>query len=82
MAENEVKVCDDETLSRLQAFADGVTAYIMNRKPKELALEYSVLGLRGIDAKIEPWTPVDSLAFAKIMAWDLGFQEKCRCDTG
>ncbi len=74
VAEQEVKSYDSESLSVLQAFADGVNAYIMNRKPKELALEYSVLGLRGIDAKIEPWTPADSLAFAKIMAWDLGFR--------
>jgi len=72
VAESEVKVCDEETLSRLQAFADGVNAYIMNREPDKLALEYSILGLTGINVKIEPWAPVDSLVFAKMMAWDLG----------
>jgi penicillin amidase len=72
VAENEVKICDDETLSRLQAFADGVNAYIMNRDPSKLALEYNILGLTGIDIKIEPWTPTDTLVFAKMMAWDLG----------
>ncbi len=60
----------------LQAFADGVNAYIMNREPGKLALEYSILGLTGIKIKIEPWTPVDSLVFAKMMAWDLGPSEQ------
>jgi penicillin amidase len=73
VAENEVKLCDDEeTLSRLQAFSDGVNAYIMDREPSKLALEYSILGLTGINIKIEPWTPADTLVFAKMMAWDLG----------
>ena len=52
VAENEVKVCDDESLSRLQAFADGVNAYIMKRDPSKLALEYNILGLTGIDIKL------------------------------
>ena len=73
VAEQEVANCDHETLAYLQAFADGVNAYIMDRDPGELALEYSILGLTGIDIQIEPWTPVDSLTFAKIMALELGF---------
>ncbi|MBM3118740.1 MAG: penicillin acylase family protein [Chloroflexi bacterium] len=72
VAEKEVKICDEESLSRLQAFADGVNAYILNREPSKLALEYSIFKLTGIDIKIEPWTPVDTLVFAKMMAWDLG----------
>jgi penicillin amidase len=75
VAEQEVKICDKEALTRLQAFADGVNAYIMNREPGKLALEYSILGLTGIKIKIESWTPVDSLVFAKMMAWDLGPSE-------
>jgi penicillin amidase len=75
VAEQEVKVCDEQSLSRLQAFTDGVNAYIINREPGKLAIEYSVLGLTGIKFKIEPWTPVDSLVFAKMMAWDLGPSE-------
>jgi len=72
VAENEVGLCDEESLSQLQAFADGVNAYIMDREPGELALEYSILGLTGIDVKIEPWTLSDTLVFGKLMAWDLG----------
>jgi penicillin amidase len=74
VAEREVELYDEETIAQLQAFADGVNAYIMERDPGDLALEYSILGLIGIDFEIEPWTPADSLVFAKIMAWELGFR--------
>jgi penicillin amidase len=72
VAEEEVKTYDDETMAYLQDFADGVNAYITSRKPGDLALEYSVLKLVGTAIEIEPWTPVDTLVFAKVMAWDLG----------
>jgi len=73
VAESEVKLCDDEeTISRLQAFSDGVNAYIMNREPSKLAMEYGILKLTGVDMEIEPWTPADTVVFGKMMAWDLG----------
>lgn len=75
VAEKEIQTCDEESLGRLQAFADGVNAYIMSRQPSKLALEYSILKLTGIDIKVEPWTPVDTLVFSKMMAWDLGPSE-------
>jgi penicillin amidase len=66
---------DDEVVSYLQAFADGVNAYIMNRAPGDLALEYNVLGLIGTRIEIEPWTPVDTLLWGKFMAWNLSANE-------
>src|SRR4030043_51076 len=72
VAEKDVEECDDESLARLQAFTDGGNAYITSRDPGKLALEYSILKLTGIDIKIEPWTPVDTFVFTKMMAWDLG----------
>jgi len=72
VAEQEVRNYDDETIATLQAFADGVNAYIMSRDPGDLALEYGVLKLIDIDIEIKPWTPADSLVFAKLMAWDMG----------
>ncbi|HEX5861248.1 MAG TPA: penicillin acylase family protein, partial [Nocardioides sp.] len=33
--------------------------------------EYTVLRAGGLDYRPEPWTPVDSLAWLKAMAWDL-----------
>lgn len=77
VAEQEMKDCDTDTLNVLNAFADGVNAYIMNRTPSHLALEYSVLGLTGIRPNVEPWSPVDTMAFTKLMAYDLG----CRYST-
>ena len=40
------------------------------RRPRS-SLEYTVLGLDGLDYQPEDWTPVDSLAWLKAMAWDL-----------
>lgn len=49
----------------LQAYADGVNAVVatLRARPPEFVL----LGLQP-----EPWTPVDSLSWAIMMAWDLG----------
>jgi penicillin amidase len=56
----------------LDEFSEGVNAYISGRSPGQLSVNYRILGLTGVKFKIEPWSPLDSLAFAKIMAWDLG----------
>ncbi|MBC7640049.1 MAG: penicillin acylase family protein, partial [Rhodoferax sp.] len=42
-----------------------------SRSPSQLAVEYAVLGLGKAAVRIEPWTPVGSLAWLKAMAWDL-----------
>lgn len=63
---------DEQTLSILNAFADGVNAYILNRPMGQLAFEYNLLGVTGVDIAIEPWTPVDSIVWGKAMAWQLG----------
>ena len=60
------------TRQYLQAYADGVNAYIdAAGRPSKMALEYAVLGQQVPDYRVEPWTPVDSLAWLKAMAWDL-----------
>ena len=71
IAEQEVELCDEETMAYLQAFADGVNAYISSRNYGDLALEYSLLKLAGKCIRIEPWTPADSLVWGKVMAWDM-----------
>ncbi|MFQ3566477.1 MAG: penicillin acylase family protein [Aggregatilineales bacterium] len=62
---------DEEELSVLQAFADGVNAYIGSRPQELLALEYRLLGLTGITIELEPWTPVDTLNWGIVMSWNL-----------
>lgn len=49
----------------LQAYADGVNAVIGSLRARPP--EFVILGLQP-----EPWTPEDSLAWAIMMAWDLG----------
>jgi len=71
-ARQEWAEADPQTKALLQAYADGINAYIADRSPSELSLEHVVLGLLSPDYVIEPWTPVHSLTWAKSMAWDLG----------
>ncbi|KHL18072.1 penicillin amidase [Mumia flava] len=71
VAQAELRLLSPATRRYLDAYADGVNAYIDGRDPEALGLEYAVLGLTGTDVEPEPWTPVDSLAWLKAMAWDL-----------
>ncbi|MEU2428080.1 penicillin acylase family protein [Streptomyces sp. NPDC007861] len=63
-------VLSAETKEFLQAYADGVNAYLAGRDNKDISVEYAALGLT-TDYKPEKWTPVDSVAWLKAMAWDL-----------
>ncbi|MGW1890198.1 penicillin acylase family protein [Streptomyces sp. NPDC002004] len=59
-----------ETKKYLQAYARGVNAYLGGKDGKDISLEYAALGFTN-DYKPEKWTPVDSVAWLKAMAWDL-----------
>jgi penicillin amidase len=56
----------------IDAYVAGVNAYIGARRPKELGLEFALLGLQGVEVEIEPWKPVNTMTWLKIMAYDLG----------
>ena len=71
VAEQELSMLSPETQAYLQAFSDGVNAYIHAHTPSKMSLEYTVLGLKNSDYKVEDWTPADSVAWLKAMAWDL-----------
>ncbi|HNN48218.1 MAG TPA: penicillin acylase family protein, partial [Marmoricola sp.] len=71
VAEQEYDLLAPETRDYLAAFADGVNAYLKGRSVFAMSLEYSVLGLSGLDYEPADWTPVDSLAWLKALAWDL-----------
>ncbi|MFF0437281.1 penicillin acylase family protein [Streptomyces sp. NPDC004327] len=64
------KVLSPETKKNLQAYAEGVNAYLKDKDPAGVSAEYAALALAN-DYTIEPWTPVDSVAWLKAMAWDL-----------
>ena len=63
VAEQEWGPASPESKKVLQAYADGVNAYISDRSPTELSLEYLMLRLTGGSGPLEPWTPFDSLAW-------------------
>ncbi|HEY9161785.1 MAG TPA: penicillin acylase family protein [Desulfomonilia bacterium] len=72
VVEEEYKSYSSADRALLDAFAKGVNAYISKRTPGQLSVNYSILGLTGVKFKVEPWSALDSLAFSKLMAWDLG----------
>ena len=71
VAEQELALLEPETRAALQAYAAGVNAYLAERAPSQIALEYTLLGLAGSDYRPADWVPADSLAWLKAMAWDL-----------
>lgn len=72
VAEQEYAQMAPDERAVLDAYAAGVNAYIANRAPADLGVEYSILGLLGAETAPEPWTGAHSLAWGKAMAWDLG----------
>ncbi|MBU6529871.1 penicillin acylase family protein [Streptomyces mayonensis] len=60
----------DSTKKYLQAYAKGVNAYLEGKDGADISLEYAALGFTN-DYEPQEWTPVDSLAWLKAMAWDL-----------
>jgi len=62
-AQADLARTDAETLGMLEMYARGVNAYVHNNP---LPLEFTLLGI-----KPEPWTPIDSLVWAKVQAWSL-----------
>lgn len=71
VAEKEVALLRPATRSALDAYAEGVNAYLEGRSTSEMSLEYALLGVTGLDYQPEQWTAVDSVAWLKAMAWDL-----------
>ncbi|HYG93437.1 MAG TPA: penicillin acylase family protein [Nocardioides sp.] len=71
VAERELRMLEPRTRDLLDAYADGVNAYLEDRSLSELSLEYALLDLSGLDYVPADWTAVDSIAWLKAMAWDL-----------
>jgi penicillin G amidase len=72
IAEQELELLAPETIGFLEAYAEGVNAWIGDRRGGQLSLEHALLPLTGAgDYEPAPWTPADSVAWLKAMAWDL-----------
>lgn len=68
--EGAYALLDAETKQAIDAYARGVNAYIGDRDPAQLGLEFRLLNLQGTNWVIEPWTPIDSMSWAYMMIFD------------
>ncbi len=71
LAEQEMRSMDTLTGEILQWYADGVNAYLAHHEGADISLEYAVLRLQNPGYRIEPWNPVNTLTWARLMSWDL-----------
>jgi penicillin amidase len=67
-AERSLASLTPETQAALAAYAEGVNAFLA---ANDLPPEYAVLQVS--KAGVEPWTPLDSVAVVKLIAFDLSF---------
>ena len=59
---------DGIELQILEAYADGVNAYLQRLKPRDLPLEFRLLGYEP-----DPWTPIQTLRLLQYMNYDLSY---------
>lgn len=64
-AQADLQVLPAEVINALQAYADGVNAFITTHQ-NNLPLEFTLL-----EFKPEPWAPTDTLAWGKVMSMNL-----------
>jgi len=65
----DLEVLSDESKAALDAYTQGVNSYIAGKHGGALALEYTLLGVTGVNIEVDPWTPLDSVSWAKVMGW-------------
>jgi len=72
-SQEEYEALNTESKAIVAAYADGVNSYIKGKSNEELSLEYAILDLPIINPGyiVEPWEPVNTLAWARALAWDL-----------
>jgi penicillin amidase len=72
VAQQEWDATDAGTRAYLEAYADGVNAYLAQHSGSALSLEYAVMGLINSGYEPEAWMPIHTITWGKAMAWDLG----------
>jgi penicillin G amidase len=70
-ARQDLERLGPEERAILEAYAAGVNAYLEQHRDR-LPLEFTLFRLFGRRWEIEPWQPLHTVAWAKVMAWDLG----------
>jgi penicillin amidase len=71
VAQQELDLLGPDEYAILEAYSAGVNAYISETTATDLSLEYLFLEVLNSDYEPPPWTPLNSLTWAKAMAWDL-----------
>ena len=71
IAEQEVGLLGQDARRYLQAYADGVNAWLDATPQGERGIQYTLLGVQGVERVPEPWEIADSLALIRYVAWDL-----------
>ncbi len=72
VAQQEIPLINAQMKAYLEAYADGVNAYLAKHQGSTLSLEYAVLKFLNPGYQPEPWQIVHSLTWGKVMAYDLG----------
>jgi penicillin G amidase len=76
-AQRDLDAASPVAKAALEAYADGVNAYLDEHRGR-LGMPFVVVGsLAGTGAGLdgytpEPWQPIDSIAWGKVQAWSLG----------
>lgn len=75
-AERDLAALSPETVTALEAYADGVNAWI-DQHDGRLPMAFVVAGLLAGSGnlggyELEPWTALDSATWQKVQAWSLG----------
>lgn len=70
VAQQEYNLLSPSTQAALVAYSDGVNAYMKTHSGASASVEYAILGLQTSYTPYA-WTPVDSIAWLKALAWDL-----------
>ncbi|BAY92402.1 penicillin amidase [Tolypothrix sp. PCC 7601] len=72
IAQQEIQQVNAEMKAYLEAYAQGVNAYLAEHQGSAISLEYAMLKLLNPGYKPEPWQLLHSLTWGKVMAYDLG----------
>ena len=70
IARQEYNLLAPSTKAALVAYSAGVNAYMKTHSGGKASVEYAILGLQTSYTPYA-WTPVDSIAWLKALAWDL-----------
>src|SRR5689334_6192182 len=70
-AESELNHLPADARRALDAYSRGVNAYIVGKAGSSLSFEYAAKSLIGRDYRPNPWTPLDSVGWARLLSWDL-----------